>query len=1159
MPKKKVYLQVTFEQGMIDTIVSDFDYQDSDLKWQVPQSRSAVFIKNYDPSIVKNALTKRYGYAFLRETGEQTNADMGLVDGRRQLSPTGVPLEFDTQGVVKVDLGRFTTLVDYEKIRVNQLTTGDANDPLAVCGAMALTYNKPIGQQVLIYFVRHVTGTNLATWAERTRVVHFATHTNAINQLPKWYNPHTNGGLAPTDNANGTIRGTVFPHPYPGWDMYGTFTDCARHGGTLVLTTNVATDTYPWLQGAISGTQFTWTTSWVNNMYPCYIWTYWDLRRKRNDNRKFYNMKHEDPAGTVPLADLTVNYNANDKYSHFKVLTPALKLTRDNTFAKWAVYSTSDVFNQVSVDSRIISPSVFRNGDVSESLNAFGFNDPPTGCTVEVSIIEFRGRQFSSAPVNYSINKQYPIEELTVLKEYPWLNNYLAHIPTIELLNLNTQWPVYTGDEYWKILNNQTDSLDNITIINGQLEYANQKRPAKIIAASMQGLSGFVSIGNGKVSPDDKKVDQGVYFTVGISLPNYLVGNAPRPWIAGEEIPLCLTATIRNAEIVVSTYNHVVQQADYLGYPSMWWPANSQLYAFGIAGDYVTPVVSEEGPLGSLTASGADYHSTQIAEAFYLVYDGLVKFNGSYVYVAPVRGYAVRDLVTPVYTPGAGPPNGKISYRMYDNYRPWCIEPFNPTANDPFVPAPGAFTTDPNLTDEVRRQNIYHRGVGFDPAWAVGTQPRSNDDGVCGYRREHTNPKLIMFTVRIPVAKIDELLELGVESLNLYCAQPSNQSLFNSVGLTTINEPTAGIYMLPDKPEADDYSKYRLVKRFVFDGDGEPYNNFGNSLADTYWKKYYKGQPTATNSWALVTNNGANNPGVLIATGQQKSTDTPNGITALEPTLRLTPDFLLWDYPTSAPLTLNSSGKYWQGRGAKLVCNIKGRTFLGGVVDQYGEEEQAIVRYSDVQNGVITLDVFSEEGQLRIGGLPHTALIEYREHLWVFNRQECHRIQMPDIVDITSWEYLDKIPGQGTFNNKTLITTPYGVVWANEGGVWLSDGRMPENLAENVLTFYKKMATNAPPYYATKIDLPDFPFDEYGNNPYMEVAYDEFSNELVVCSPSAQFVGVSDYRPEQIQQVNEEWRLVYSFANKIWHVQHADLPPFNTYLNEFDAAGKLTF
>jgi hypothetical protein len=352
--------------------------------------------------------------------------------------------------------------------------------------------------------------------------------------------------------------------------------------------------------------------------------------------------------------------------------------------------------------------------------------------------------------------------------------------------------------------------------------------------------------------------------------------------------------------------------------------------------------------------------------------------------------------------------------------------------------------------------------------------------------------------------------------------------------------------MQPATTDFEDLTKYRLVKSHVLDGDGQPLYNW-----DEYakWKEQYSGEPVPTNCYLSLGDS-------IISVGQQRDNTVLNDVDC-----SLTPDFILWDYPaTSTPLQINSSGKYWQGIGARCVTNIKGRTFLGGCIDKFGEEEQAIIRYSDIQSGVISLDIFSEENYLKVGGMPHTAITEYREQLWTFSRHECHRIQMPTIGDVSTWEYLDKIPGQGTFSPKTVVTTPDGVFWCNESGVWLSDGRMPSNIAEPVLTYYKAMATDNPPYYATQISLPRFPYNDEGYNPYLEVSYDESRNELVVSSPAMSFTTVGDMgQVPNAQTPEQEYRLIYSFSSKTWRVEYIDLPTFGQPINVFDKTGTREF
>ena len=93
-------------------------------------------------------------------------------------------------------------------------------------------------------------------------------------------------------------------------------------------------------------------------------------------------------------------------------------------------------------------------------------------------------------------------------------------------------------------------------------------------------------------------------------------------------------------------------------------------------------------------------------------------------------------------------------------------------------------------------------------------------------------------------------------------------------------------------------------------------------------------------------------------------------------------------------MILNYSGTTWDGVGARCIAVVKGRTFIGGCYDERGIEEQAIVRYSIAQGAVISPDLFAEEDTLRVGHEPITALVEFREQLWVFNKSYSYRIQM---------------------------------------------------------------------------------------------------------------------------------------------------------------------
>ncbi len=228
MPTRKLYIQASFEQGMIDTVSFDYEYEEYDLKFQLPQNRGALLIENYDPSIVRGALTKRYGYGYVRSV--DWNIDAGLV------KTVGVPAGFNQNAVLNVDIDRYTLLIDRDPLP----NGSSSDDKVTFLGATAVPYNKPIGQNVIVFFIRDIIGYS-TTNQERTLVVHYATHIdNPALAEPRWRNAHIDGL-----NTTGSIRTTPQPSVYPGWDIRGTYTDHSRHGGNLVITTDVAIDLAP--------------------------------------------------------------------------------------------------------------------------------------------------------------------------------------------------------------------------------------------------------------------------------------------------------------------------------------------------------------------------------------------------------------------------------------------------------------------------------------------------------------------------------------------------------------------------------------------------------------------------------------------------------------------------------------------------------------------------------------------------------------------------------------------------------------------------------------------------------------------------------------------------------------------------------------------------
>ena len=1118
MPTRKLYIQASFEQGMIDTVSFDYDYEDSDLKFQLPQNRGALLIENFDPSIVRGALTKRYGYGYVRTL--DWNTDAGLIGG------VGVPTAFGQSNVINVDIDRYTFLIDTDP---DTNPVGSQTDKVTFLGATAVPYNKPIGQNVVVFFLRDIKNPG-STNEERTIVLNYSS--NLQDETARWRNPHIDGL-----NNTGTIRGTLQPSVYPGWDVSGTYTDHARHGGNLVITTDVAIDLAPNNTG-----NFDYAKQWVKDkMYPCYVWTYWDLRRKRSDNRKFWNVE-----GTNPFPDLVPNvvYTTNDKYSQFKVMYPSMYPTR-NTMVSSKAYTTDAVITSNPFDST--SGSFYTNPALQPVLS-----DVPVA-PIELVFIEFKGRHYSRQP-QVGTATIPPPEKFTTVSVWPYINEYGSHIQSLEVLNDVSIQP--TADARWNVQYRTDGGIGTIEILNVEIMRGENYRDGKVIGI----VSKETKVQNGEINADEQSVTgKSFYWVVGVQLPNYLESKNPRPWMKGEQIPWVCTLKLRGNEVIAGKGVYTIQRDLYPAYPSMAW------FHDGLPLDLATEFnlghrEAQDPP--STYARRVQFPSDSVVKQQFSLYKTqTTKINGANYLVALNRGYCYRGglVGSPVFFPhptieGALTATIDHSWKRYDELVPFCYEPFNPTQTGQYVADVPKYQSDPNFNANYTNADLpwFHwhidiaqRFIPIGPTAPAGGVYYDSDKA--GYRRNHTEPNLLYITLKVKKTEVAKLVDLGLESINVYIAEPGEDSQFRSVGLQNVSDPLPGIYMKPATTVFEDYSKYRLVKSFVVDGDGDPlYNPHGE---ETKWKEEYDGSPIATNAWLELNQS-------YLAISQKKDKTVP-----LASDAALTPDFVLWDYPaTSTPLQLNSSGKYWQGIGARCVTNIKGRTFLAGCIDKYGEEEQALIRYSDIQSGVISLDIFSEENFLKVGGLPHTAMLEYREQLWTFSRHECHRIQMPTIGDVSTWEYLDKIPGQGTFSPKTTITTPDGVFWCNESGVWLSDGRMPSNIAEPVLTYYKAMATDTPPYYATQVGLPRFPYNDDGFNPYMELSYDESRNELIVSSPIAEMITQIETGTQPIaQNAMQEYRLIFSFSSKTWRVEYIDLPTFGTPLNIFDTTGTTTF
>jgi len=1095
MPVKKNFLQVDFSRGMVEHIEGDASYQDSDLKWQIPQSVSALYVENYDPTQIIGSLTKRSGM-YLTKTTPWTDV-AGLPD---KVGDARWPSVYVQQGVIKYDADNFTGLALLDPSHSPLLD--QYADKCTILGGMNVDYNRPVGQNILLTFLRDATEST--DDPEKTRIVSYVTHLgNAQATTPYYhYNAHINGG-----DPDGTVDAPV-PADYPGWDSYGTLSDATRFGGTVIFTTNLASELPPYHAN-------TYTASFCEDMYPCYVWSYWDISRKRDDN-EYWNVNPSSYERTF-LTEALSPQTQSTQLGMFKILWPSMYATRESLVT----------FQPHRSDGAPFTGQVVAGGDWAtrgaghiETM----FSTPATA--IELAILESPSRNFTV--------DQTEDERLGLVSdafgdyEYQYLNPEVNYVESLETLrNPATYYNKY--DLYWDTYWRHGAEAKSFERINTIMTIKGREISVDVIGMQGSGVDNSTDYPGHMQSPFDGDRDSDLktraFWLYGVRLPHYVNNGTPRSWLKGEKIPLVVTAKIRGVEIKIGEYVHEVESAaEPVTYPSLFnieaaglREASSPAFGGGPAWD----ADYNRGHYLSWPGAPDTYFQDKVAKSIYdRIKDSEMKIDGRYVqwnYASWRRSNVPIDDY----------PADRGQYLENKEITPYMYEPFNRTGSGPYV-------TDATYVGGTV-QNMYQPFNQADDDTLAPTH--------AGYRSKHTFGNHIWLTFRLRKDTIATLVDMGMEALSVYVAEgdPTRSQLrsINTFAFTKDVPPL--LYGLPKTTRFDDLTKFRLVKTVLIDGKGKPFGD-----ADDYdlWKSQYRGTSVDTNAWY-------ENENCITAVGQNLDGT---------PTDNLTPDFMLWGYgTTNKTLSLNSSGEYWQGRGAGMVANIKGRTFLSGCVNRYGEEEQGIIRYSDVQSGVLSLDVFSDESYLKVGGLPHTALVEYREQLWAFSRSEVHRIQLPNVADPSSWEYLDKFSGQGTYCPKTTIKTPFGVAWCNDGGVWISDGRMPDNIAVAILGVYQTIATGTPWPYTKKVDLGHFPI-ENGQNPYLELAYDEFRNELVVITP---YSVASKTNPDSYvtdtETPQDELRLIYNFGMRVWRVETYLYPEFGTMLSEFNERGVIGY
>jgi len=112
---------------------------------------------------------------------------------------------------------------------------------------------------------------------------------------------------------------------------------------------------------------------------------------------------------------------------------------------------------------------------------------------------------------------------------------------------------------------------------------------------------------------------------------------------------------------------------------------------------------------------------------------------------------------------------------------------------------------------------------------------------------------------------------------------------------------------------------------------------------------------------------------------------------------------------------------------------------------------------------VAKYDIFPSSYKLEIAGNDgdeFTALAYFNGILFAFKKNSLFLIDISNIGNDASWRLLNKFEGMGTTGQWGVATTNYGIAWVSRTGVYLSQGKNPQNLIlekisyENWTTFY---------------------------------------------------------------------------------------------------------
>lgn len=599
-----------------------------------------------------------------------------------------------------------------------------------------------------------------------------------------------------------------------------------------------------------------------------------------------------------------------------------------------------------------------------------------------------------------------------------------------------------------------------------------------------------------------------------LMLPDYRAKNMPRQFLPGEKIPIVLTAVINGTETEILRTTYIIQDGN---------PRRSA--------EFMDTLMQEHNPHGTPG------------------YKPIRDFKHFTVYTKP--HFKSKNYIYEQYNPeelGIGNYEQCRVHEMFSDVK--YLRPLSYTkANiEYFLGARGqkAF-----ISKDI---DCFHN-YPSDELLPEGYVAKIDDEECCFYNYlAQPEAGYLYFTVKINATSRQDAynkLPAGLTEFKLYVSQGNSSKglyKYNDQGVT-ISHPESG-YTLPIVQD-EESDTYRLVKRFIVSAteglDEIDYTGFTGASQGVLNQ--------TTNCWALVNENFLDSNNIYTMGGNgiyavpltyrknrfyDTDVDVPGGMNLFNldngGEIEWTPDFCLWDYPEqSEMLSSNVVTEPWKGKGAGLVTNINGISFIGQCQDEDYKDEKAIIRYTELKNNVLLMDVFPELNQIKIGNDIHTALFNFRDQLIVFTMNGFYRVMIQDITNSSSWAVGDYVFGQGVSHIKRVTDTPYGFIFMNDAGVWLSDGSKVENIGDPILNTYKLFASKQhfDSGVLTSLHLEqDNKYLLESNNEditkYAEIVYNNKTDEVHCIFPASQF----GYR---------EYRFIYAFRDKNWRVESSDL------------------